>query len=345
MRRRVAIAAWAAAVTLLLAAGCGGENSVPDSPPTTTGEQVSLTPTAPAQTPTPLLPTPEPTPIPAASVPIIDLHFHPEPSWGDVAALFDQIGVQAAGNGASGPDSLALELAGRYPGRVIAFGGGYDIRQLVLRYGAGAWNLEREEVERFLQGLEAELQAARFEGIGEIHVNNWNSNIAGSPQYRYPADSPLLQRLLSLSAAYKVPVSVHMDAEAESVLQMERLLASNREGMVIWAHTGHFAEPDLLRRLLATHPNLYCELSYRTSISGSRTAIPIDTNGRLKEAWKDLLDAFSDRFVIGTDLGSPSPAGYGAMIGFWRRLLEQLTPQAAAKIAYRNAENLLNSRP
>jgi hypothetical protein len=344
MASRIAAAALVAAVALL-AASCSADETVSDRPPSPAEEQFGVTASAPMETPAPASPTPEPTPIPAASVPIIDLHFHPEPGWGDVAVLFDQIGVQAAGNGASGPDRLALELSARYPGRVLAFGGGYDIRQLVLRYGAGAWNLEREDVEGFLSRLEEELQAGRFEGIGEIHVNNWNSNIAGSLQYRWPADSPLLQRLLSLSATHEVPLSLHMDAEADSVAQMERLLAANRDGTVLWAHTGHFAEPELLRRLLETHPNLYCELSYRISISASRTAIPMDTNGRLKESWKELMEAFPDRFVVGTDLGGPSSTGYGSMIGFWRRILEQLSPQTAAKIAYRNAEDLLNSRP
>jgi hypothetical protein len=343
MAFRIAMAALIAAA--MLAVSCGGDESDPGSLSPVIDEQIAVSTSMPTQTPAPESPIPEPTPIPAASVPIIDLHFHPEPGWGDVTALFDHIGVQAAGNGASGPDSLALDLSARYPGRVLAFGGGYDIRHLVLRYGAGAWNLEREEVAAFLRRLEADLQGGRFEGIGEVHINNWNSNIAGSPQYRWPADSPLLLRLLSLSAAYEAPLSVHMDAEAESVAQMEGLLAANRRGTVLWAHTGHFAEPDLLRRLLETHPNLYCELSYRISISVSRTAIPMDTNGRLKEGWRELLEAFPDRFVIGTDLGGPSPAAYSSMIGFWRRILEQLSPQTAAKIAYMNAEDLLNSRP
>jgi Amidohydrolase len=343
MALRIAPAALAIGVTLL-GVSCSGDETASDKQPAA-AEQFEATAIGPTQTPEPAPPTPAPTPIPAASLPIIDLHFHPEPGWSDLAVLFDQIGVQAGGNGSPGPDSLALDLAARYPGRVLAFGGGYDIRQLVLRYGAAAWNLERAEVEALLARLETDLQAGRLEGIGEIHVNNWNSNVAGSPQYRWPADSPLLRRLLSLSATYRVPLSVHMDAEAESVAQMERLLAANRDGTVLWAHTGHFAEPDLLRRLLASHPNLICELSYRISMSVSRTAIPMDTNGRLKESWRELLEAYPGRFVIGTDLGGPSAGGYSSMIAFWRRVLEQLSPQTAARIAYRNAEDLLNSRP
>jgi hypothetical protein len=299
-------------------------------------------------TPSPTLPdpTPSPTVVSATSVPIIDLHFHPDPSWGDdLSALFDQLGVRAAGNGASGPDDLALEMADRFPRRIIPFAGGYDVRQLVLTHGEQAWNLQSKEVEQFLVRLEGMLQEGRIAGIGEIHVNNWASNIIGSPQFRYPADSPLMQRLLSLSARYGVPLSVHMDAEPESVAQMERLLSSNRDSIWLWAHTGHYAEPALLRRLLEEHSNLYCELSYRIGLSVSRTAIPMDTNGVLKDDWKELIEAFPDRFVIGTDLSVASPASYAAMIAYWRAILLQLSPAAVAPLAHLNAEQLVPTLP
>jgi predicted TIM-barrel fold metal-dependent hydrolase len=136
-----------------------------------------------------------------------------------------------------------------------------------------------------------------------------------------------------------------MDAERDSVAEIERLLASDRQATLLWAHTGHYGEPDLVRRLLTEHPNLYCELSYRLSISASRTAIAMDIGGRLKDAWRVLLEDFPDRFVIGTDIGFASPSLYTQHITFWRRILEQLTPEAAARLAYRNAERLLGAGP
>jgi predicted TIM-barrel fold metal-dependent hydrolase len=277
-----------------------------------------------------------------AELPIIDLHFHPDPGWGaSLPDLFDRLGVRAAGNGPSGSSSVAIAEAARHPGRIIPFGGGNEVRQLVLRHGASAWNATHPDVERFLAEIEDHLREGRLKGIGEIHVNNWSSNLPGAPQYRYPADAPLLQRLFALSAAYRVPLSVHMDAEAPSVAQMERLLAANRDGVWLWAHTGHYADPALLRRLLEEHPNLYCELSYRVSISGSRTATYMDDRGRLRQEWRDILESFPDRFVIGTDLTWPSPGLYADHIAFWRRILEQVSPETAAMIAYRNAERLL----
>jgi hypothetical protein len=305
-----------------------------------------MTPTpAPTATATPVpAPTASPTPIPAAELPLIDLHFHPDPAWGGEALerLFDQLGVRAGGNGAAGSDNVAIAEAARHPGRIIAFSGGQTIRTLINQYGARVWNLDVDEVRRYLDELDGRLRDGSYRGIGEVHVNNWNSNIIGSPQYRWPADSALAQRLMALSAAHDVPFSVHMDAEPESVAQLERLMAANREGVVLWAHTGHYADPSLLRRLLETHPNLYCELSYRTAISAGRRATTMDDeNSRLRQAWRELLETFPDRFVMGTDLGFASPPAYTAHIAVWRSILLQLSPETAAKLAYLNAERLI----
>jgi hypothetical protein len=288
-------------------------------------------------------PTPEPTPIVVAELPIIDLHFHPDPAWGaSLPELFDRIGVRAAGNGASGPDSVALAEAERHGDRVIPFTGGYEVRQLVSRYGEAAWQLSHPDAMRVVAEIEDGLRSGVSRGIGELHVNNWMSNLPNAPQYRYPADSPLLQRLFALSGTYDVPLSIHMDAEAASVAEMERLLTSNRQGTLLWAHTGHYADPELVRRLLAAHPNLYCELSYRLSISASRTATALDEAGRLRENWRSLIEDNADRFVIGTDIGFASPSLYTQHIAFWRLILEQLSPVTAAKLAFANAQGLLD---
>lgn len=333
---------------LLLALGmfvsaCDGDSTHGTSPTT---NRVNATPTSVVELATAELPRPtafpSPTPIVVADLPLIDLHFHPDPAWGpSLAALLDRLGVRTAGNGASVPDDIAQAEAERHGGRVIVFAGGYQVRQLVSRYGQGAWTVTAPEAERFLEELAENLRMGKFKGIGEIHVNNQMSNLPNAPQYRFPADSALMQRLWSLSATHGVPVSVHMDAERESVEEMERLLASDRRATWLWAHTGHYAEPALVRRLLADHANLYCELSYRVSISPSRAARPVDDAGLLQERWRMLIEEYPERFVLGTDIGFASPSLYSQHIAFWRLILTQLSPDTAAKLAYRNAERLL----
>lgn len=194
----------------------------------------------------------------------------------------------------------------------------------------------------YLVELEAGLRTGAFSGIGELFVNNLKSNPAGHTRLRFPADSPLMQRLWALSATYEAPLSVHMEAAEDSIAEMERLLVSDSKGTWIWAHTGNFAEPPLLRRLLNAHPNLYLELSNRLSLVSGNKEPSIDDNGQLRPAWRELLDDFPSRFVIGTDRkGENYLEDYTAYINQWLEILTQLSSETALKLAHRNAEGLL----
>jgi len=172
----------------------------------------------------------------------------------------------------------------------------------------------------YLQQIEAALKAGQFKGIGEINNDHHPD---------FPADSPLMQRFWSLSAKYRVPLNVDMDPHEKRVTEMERLLASDRRGTWTWAHAGR-AGPALLRRLLRAHPNFNVELSGR--------AYDILDNAE----WKALLEEFSNRFVLGTD--GLNLQQFVITIGRWRKVLKQLSPQTAAKLAHENAERLLNLR-
>ena len=281
--------------------------------------------------------------VSAQTMPIIDMHFHADQVW-DVQALvnlFDELSVAAAGNGARGSDDLALQFAQQYPGRFIPYGGNEPIRGFISREGERAYSLESPAVVEYLGQLEAALRDKQFKGIGELVVNSTHSR-ADKPS-KYPADSPLMRRLWVLSAQYGVPMSAHMDATPESTQQMERLLASDHRGTWVWAHTGWLpdADPSMLRRLLQAHPNLFCELSGRESLRQKYRGDPIDEGGVLKPAWKALLEELPDRFVIGTDVDPATLKNYEEEIRWWRGILTQLSPTAAAKLAHENAERLL----
>jgi predicted TIM-barrel fold metal-dependent hydrolase len=276
-------------------------------------------------------------------LPIIDVHFHPAPTWDlyALARLFDELGVAAAGNGARDSDALALKFSQQHPGRFIPFGGNEPIRQFTNREGERAWTLQSSAVADYLAQLETAVREKRYKGIGELVANSTYSR--SDKAAKYPADSPLMRRLWAISAKYDIPLSVHLDATPDSLEQMERLLASDRAGTWIWAHTGWLpaANPSLLRRLLQAHPNLFCELSGRESIRRIYRGDPIDDDRILKPAWKALLEEFPDRFVIGTDVDPATMAAYAEEIGYWRGVLAQLSPATAAKLAHGNAGRLL----
>ncbi len=285
--------------------------------------------------------------VSAQIIPIIDLHFHADQAW-DVQALvklFDELGVAAAGNGARGSDGLALKFAQQFPGRFIPYGGNEPIRGFISRDGERAYTLENPAVVEYLDQLDTALRDKQFKGIGELVVNSIHSR--ADKASKYPADSALMRRLWALSAKYGVPLSAHMDATPESLQEMERLLASDRRGIWVWAHTGWLpaADPPTLRRLLGAHLNLYCELSGRESIRRIYRGDPIDEGGVLKPAWKALLEDLPDRFVIGPDVDPATLKTYAEEIGYWRGILGQLSPATAAKLAHENAERLLKLPP
>lgn len=258
--------------------------------------------------------------------------------------LFDQLEVAKAGNGPAGPDSIALDYAAKYPDRFIPFLGLWEIQVQIRDDGAWAWNLQSPRIMAYLVKLEGELQSGKARGIGELYPNNMNSHPPAFPGTRYPVDSPLMRRLWAFSAQYGVPLSVHLEADGSSVAGMERLLDVTPQGIFIWAHTGFFAEPPLLKRLFQQHPALFCELSWRderTIKTGWRLPLPISEGGQLRPIWKDLLEEFPERFVIGTDVNPPSIIEYATLIQYWRKILSQLTPETAEKLAHKNAERIL----
>lgn len=283
-------------------------------------------------------------------LPIADLHVHlgpvfwPNLSPQDILGIMDRAGVRWAGNGPAGPDDIWLPFLQVAPDRFIPFAGRGPIRRLIQDQGEDAWALRSPEIIRVLVRLEDSLRAGPFHGIGELHVNNMSSANPRLKPMRWPADSPLMKRLLALAATYQAPLDIHMDAEPASVEELERLLPSNRKGVIIWAHCGWSrGDAGLIRKMLAQNPNLFCELSQRDDRPRLnpevRRRLMITDDGRqLKPEWKSLLEEHSDRFLIGTDSGEPG--AYQGIVDFFRAVLAQLKPEAAMRIAYENARQL-----
>jgi predicted TIM-barrel fold metal-dependent hydrolase len=269
------------------------------------------------------------------------MHFHPDAGWDipTLLALLDELGVSRAVGGSGGNGSIALSFAGQHPDRFVPFAGQDTVRGLYLTDAAAVINFESDRIVRHVAALEEALKADCWAGIGEMFVNTLASHRTGA--MRMPADSTLMRRLWEISATYSVPLSVHMDADPASVAELRRLLALNPKGTWIWAHSGWYAEPALLREMLQAHPNLYLELSFRDEL---RSFFAVSSNGRLRESWRALLEEMPDRFVLGTDLlPPPTPQKYSELILFWRGVLDQLMPETARMLAHENATRLMGA--
>jgi predicted TIM-barrel fold metal-dependent hydrolase len=182
--------------------------------------------------------------------------------------------------------------------------------------------------------------------------------------YDFSADSEFMRRVVGLAGRLHLPIAIHLEAEAEgdhvaflgksaarsTVPAFERLLADNRGARVIWSHLGR-ASPEVIDRMLRSHPNLYTDVSDvqpcgRHACGCSAAALEvfaeyplknsiIDENGRLKDAWRALFERYPDRIMLGTDAMSAKGYGpmYRALTDQLRDVLAELSPATASKIA------------
>ena len=113
---------------------------------------------------------------------------------------------------------------------------------------------------------------------------------------------------------------------------------------IILSHTA-MTNPSNARQILETYPNVVMSIKPTMPTSAWMNLEPVlNSNSDLYEDWAKLFEEMSARFVIGSDAkfmrkGS-SPDEYGVIVGMLRRMLGNLSPEAARKIAYDNAKNM-----
>ena len=171
-------------------------------------------------------------------------------------------------------------------------------------------------------------------------------------------DSPVFYRIFDLAADYDLPVLVHHNISpqnAERPLyreELERALDHNRKTKIIWAHVGvsrRIEMEELLiiaGELLHAHPNLYVDISwlvFENYIRGDLLSKLI--NGGEKpvlyaEMWAALIEKYSDRFMIGTDVVGHW-ADYAKEISKYYRVLDTMRPETVKKICRDNILSLI----
>lgn len=209
-------------------------------------------------------------------------------------------------------------------------------------------------------------------GFGEIAALHLSLPIMGSrhPYGEVPPDHPLLLLLADIAAERDVPIDLHCDLVPQAmplppqlrsaanppVLQpnldaLRRLLAHNPRARIVWSHAGAeplmTRDPALLDELLAAHPNLF--VSLRLGRGAPHPAAALDPQGRLKPQWEQLMTAFPDRFMAGTDsfygAGADTRGNTAQGAGHIRALLEQLPEALAARIGRENAQRVFRLPP
>jgi len=254
----------------------------------------------------------------AETLPLFDAHMHyKRPAWGPfppnvILSMMDANGVAMA-LVSSTPDEGTIRLWEYAPNRIVP-----EMRPYTGAFGSSNWT-KWDAVGDYIEQRIADYP---HQGIGEFHLHKVDLQ-----------DEPLMKRIVSLALKNDIPLHVHSDDEP-----IEYLYSLSPELTIIWAHAGMNEPSNVVADLMARYPSLYADTSYRETdiLNGA---------GEINADWQRLLERFADRFMVGSDTWvNDQWEDYDQLIATHRKWLAQLTPRAAKKIAYENAERLFGRK-
>jgi predicted TIM-barrel fold metal-dependent hydrolase len=193
-----------------------------------------------------------------------------------------------------------------------------------------------------------------FSGIGEftIHKEFVSSKIAGETASLL---NPALDRIFDFAGEVGLVVILHNDVnmpfpkpgqEPWEVAQLKELFLRHPKTTIIWAHVGvgRVVRPvqdqlGMMKRLLAAPEMKHVYLD----ISWDETAKFIVATPESIKVAADLINAYPDRFLFGTDEVAPkTQAAYLRVFDLYAPLFAALTPEASLKLRKGNYERLFD---
>lgn len=279
-----------------------------------------------------------------AAYTLVDSHNHLVPRAHTVEQLIRQMNVLGISRtiifgGPRGDNENTLKAAAQHPDRLIPF---YRPK---VRVEEEAWLKNDPQV---LAELERELSSGRYKGIGEFT----NVHYPPGPKARMGEAlldtevsplAPMVISLFRLADRYRLPVLMHTEIYYHR--EFEQLLAQFPRVPVIWAHAG-YASYYGVDMALKNHPNLYVDLSIRALYRPRdlREASIFHNETMLKPMWRDLIEKYPDRFMAGLDEESEEYRNHPFYVEWMGKLLSELRPSTARRVAVENIERLLAGR-
>lgn len=140
-------------------------------------------------------------------------------------------------------------------------------------------------------------------------------------------DSPPIKRLLALVAERGLLLGSRTNEKT-----IRALLESEPRLRVVWAHAGLSTPPGRIEEMLHRYPTLWVDLSQRQ----------IAPNGELDPAWREVILRYPGRFMVGSGLYTKEAWYYlHFFVADIRKWLAQLPTEVAERVAWRNAQQLL----
>ena len=172
------------------------------------------------------------------------------------------------------------------------------------------------------------LDTLKAKALGEVHGRQVSRKIDRDPA--------TFGKLFELAAARGVPVVIHEELTDAAARQLETALAAHRKTTVIVAHGGE-GPPARVDALLGRHANLLFDLS---GMHYQRKPALATETGPLDPAWKAVIEKHPDRFLMGIDVWAArlfEPAALDKLMTWTRRILGELKPDVAERVAAKNA--------
>jgi predicted TIM-barrel fold metal-dependent hydrolase len=311
----------------------------------------------------------------AALSPYIDVHTHLDETdiAGSMQSAIDSMPAEDLSRIVFMPSPFTLADATRFDverlapaakkfsGKVAVLGGGGTLNPMIIE-AARTGDAGSEVQKKFRERAEAILAAGAV-GFGEMAAEHFPSS---TPYETAPPDHPLFLLLADIAAQHGVPISIHMEAVPQdmdlpaplksppnpprlraNIAAFERLLRHNPRAKIVWAHLGWdttgYRTPELTRRLLEAHPNLFMEIKLDPLDPGKNSPLTHGASGRIKPEWLKLFTDFQDRFVIGSDQHYPQGSGPQRWQGVIL-LFNQLPAAVRQKIGTENAVRIYHLR-
>jgi len=251
-----------------------------------------------------------------------------------------------------------LSVVRQYPDRFAFSAGGESLNPFIQQTAPD--KVSPELLARFTSAAQA-IVAAGAAAFGELAAEHFSA-AERHPNHPYESarpDHPLLLALADIAAGYSMPVELHMEAVPrdmpfpdielagppnpaylrENITAFRRLLDHNPRARIVWVHAGWDLTGErtvaLMRSLLAAHRNLF--MSVKSDPAGTPETAPFMHGGGLKPGWLTMLQAFPDRFVVGSDQFYDSPPIRTERA---RKFVDFLPPDLARAIAYENVRHI-----
>jgi predicted TIM-barrel fold metal-dependent hydrolase len=308
-----------------------------------------------------------------SAIPIIDAHTHLirslarsnlDQAAGEALRLMERLGVQTAilspppfprvERGIYGLPQLQRAVRD-HPDR-LAFNAGGESLNLIIQATAPEATT-RQAIQHFTREA-VKIAQSGAAGFGELAAEHFSFRVGRHPYESARPDHPLLLALADIAAQHAMPIELHMEAVPrdmpfppahsgppnpaslkENITAFERLLEHNPKARVVWIHAGWDLTGErtvaLMRALLRRHANLY--MSVKSDRAGTRSTDPFGPDGQVKPDWIEMLRAFPDRFVIGSDQffdQGPERIERG------RKFIDGLPPDLARGVALENVKHL-----